>query len=59
MRPQTQNPLMSNRLQHLQPIQIELIQRPDTEQERREIGFHIKEEARKYATRSIMRNGVH
>ncbi|HET9785671.1 MAG TPA: hypothetical protein VFP47_00970 [Pyrinomonadaceae bacterium] len=50
---------MSNRLQHLQPIQIELIQRPDTEQERREIGFHIKEEARKYATRSIMRNGVH
>ena len=33
----------------------QLLEPPETEQERREIGFHIKEEARKYTTR----NGVH
>src|SRR5687768_7694726 len=33
----------------------QLLEPPDSEQERREIGFHIKEEARKYSTR----NGVH
>jgi len=33
----------------------QLLDPPDTDQERREIGFHIKEEARKYTTR----NGVH
>lgn len=36
-----------------------LLEPPATEQERREIGFHIKEEARKYRTRSPVRNGVH
>ena len=37
----------------------QLIEQPASEQERREIGFHIKEEARKYRTRRTARNGVH
>ena len=37
----------------------QLIEQPASEEERREIGFHIKEEARKYRTRRTARNGVH
>ena len=36
-----------------------LLATPASDQERREIGFHIKEEARKYRTRKTTRNGVH
>jgi hypothetical protein len=36
-----------------------LLAPPADEQERREIGFHIKEAARKYRTRTPARNGVH
>ena len=36
-----------------------LLGSPSDDQERREIGFHIKEKAWKYRTRNGARNGVH